>query len=97
MDLAVDDLDLDAFAEIEEISGLARYNPATLDMVDCQQVDRVTRANIVIARLEFTGNLFDKDSGVINLNRLTIAETVQNGKSGVRAEAHNAPIDRSGC
>lgn len=99
--LAVDDLDLDAFAEIEAVGRLARSDPTMLDTIDGQQVDGVACADIVVTRLEFSRDLLDEDTGVVDLDRLTVIQTTKHSVTGVLAgigvEPHDAPITRSGC
>lgn len=70
-----------------------------LNVVYGQQVNRVKGADVVVAGLEFTGDLPDEDTGILDLDHLSIAKTAKDGESGVRigVNSHNAPIVGNGC
>jgi len=97
VDLAHDYFNLDALAEVEEVSVLARHDPALLDAVYGQQVDRVSCTDIVVALLEFSRNLLNEDARVLDFDRLSVTETGKDGVSGVLVEWHSIPINRDGC
>jgi len=77
MDLALNYLNLDALAEVERVSGLTRHDVAMFDVVNGQQVDRVACADVVVTGLEFTRHFFDEDASGVDLDRFSIAETVE--------------------